>query len=176
MPDIQSPLWTFAANFITIITGIIGTVSIIASIIAFFKQRTPKGIAYEIVSSNPILNINEEVKGKIQVLFNGKPVENIHLVILRIMNYGNLPIPSKDFEIPLQMSFGSVAEILQAEILQTTPISLKNTVNLSIQQEKIVINPLLLNSQDTIDIKVTLSNFTHEINAQTRIEGIKEII
>jgi hypothetical protein len=76
------------------------------AVLIYFLQRRKKSLPYQVLAATPLLTVNEELKGKIQVTFEGTPVQNVHLVLLKILNNGNVPIASSDFELPLSFSFG----------------------------------------------------------------------
>jgi hypothetical protein len=42
--------------------------------------------------------MKEGLEGKIQILFEGQIVKKVNLLVLKIINNGNLPITSSDFE------------------------------------------------------------------------------
>src|SRR5437868_10774181 len=119
MEFIRDQLW----QFVGVITSLI---AIGFSILFYLKQRRIKSISYEVISNVPVVSVEEEVKDKIQVLFNGKRIDDARLVVLRLWNSGNAPILSADFDRPIKFDFGEKAEILDAAILETTPESIKD--------------------------------------------------
>ena len=84
-----------------------------------------------------------------------------------------MPICPGDYIVPIQLSFGNGATLLDAEVLETTPPSIQ--VNFQCALSHIEIHPLLLNSKDSIKLKVLLSDFRDEIKVDGRIVGIKRI-
>ena len=77
---IRDSLWQF-------ITIVIAIIAIIISIILYLIQRRRKSLSWEIISNTPLLSIDEEIKGDLQILFAGKPVQDIQLIILKIIQY-----------------------------------------------------------------------------------------
>ena len=74
-----------------------GFVAIIISIILWRTQRRRKALSYDIISRAPLLSVDDEIKGKLKIYFDGKPVQDIHLVLVKIINSGNVPIVSTDY-------------------------------------------------------------------------------
>ena len=167
MSDIlRDPMWQFVAVLIAIS-------AILISCALYWKQRRSKGLSYEILSRTPLLSINEEVKGKLQVLFDKKPVQQVHLVEIMLVNSGNVSILADDFERPVSLSFGEEAQILSASIAETNPDSLQaSIVN---DGKKVVLTPTLLNQGDLIKTKMLVSKFNNQIAVDGRIVGVKNI-
>jgi hypothetical protein len=93
------------------------------------------------------------------------------LLVIKISNSGNIPITNTDYERPLGFDFKS--KILEAEVIKTVPDDLK--IKLDIAYDQILIEPKLLNEDDSLWIKVILSEFTGTIKPDVRIFGIKAI-
>jgi hypothetical protein len=160
-----------AWQFVGMILALLG---IFVSILVYLKQRQVKGIAYEVISDTSVLSIQEEVKGKIQVLYNGTPVEEAHLVVLRIRNFGTASVSPADYILPLTFDFGENAEILDTEILETVPNDLKKEIALDKSSHEVMMKPILLNSQDSIKLKVLVTRID-QINVGARINGMPRI-
>jgi glycerol uptake facilitator-like aquaporin len=160
------------------ILGIAATLlaAIIGAVVAYwiYRGQTRKELSYEVITLTPILSVREEVKDRIQVLFNNKNISNVQLAILRVWNSGNIPITSSDYVEPISFGFGEKAEILDADILETIP----NFIKVSIRQvsNNVVLEPILLNSKESIKFKVLLTQPSDDINLKTRIIGLKRII
>lgn len=112
-------------------------------------------MGYEIVTDESLLTIDKELQGKIKVIYENNPIEDISLLVIKFLNQGNEPIKSDDFEEPITMSFSPNVGILSVELKQADP----PTINVKLTQEKdrIIIEPLLLNRGDSITIKVLLT-------------------
>ena len=167
MEFLRDPIWQFLS--------VIGAVAGLALTILLFKmQRNQKKISDEVISSRAVVNVSDEVKGRIQVLFDGMPVKDVSLVILKICNTGNIPILSTEYDRPITFNFGNGSKILDVEILDMMPSNIKASTKIDI--EKIMVEPLLLNSKDSFKLKVLLINFSGEIRADARIVRVKQIL
>ena len=165
MAFLRDEVWQFIGAFF-------GLVAIIVTIVLYRTQRRRKALSYEIISRTPLLSIGDEIKGKLQILFDGKPVQDIHLIVLKIINSGNVPIVSTNYERPVNLSFGENSWILTAEVSETDPEDLRATVN--IENAKVALEPVLLNGGDSITLKLLVSQLG-EINVDGRIVGVKDI-
>jgi hypothetical protein len=66
MDILRDPVWQF-----------IGVLAALVTIFIALRQRNQKEIVYDIISDTPILSIKEEVKNRVKVLFDDKPVDAI---------------------------------------------------------------------------------------------------
>jgi hypothetical protein len=169
-----------APTWISIFVSIVGVIiALFLPIILFIKQRNRKQISCEIISDRSLLSIGKEVEPNVQVLFVGKPVGDLREVILKLRNTGNVPIEVKDYENnnPIEINFGAKAEVLKAELLETVPIGLKVRAEASFKLDRVKVHlePLLLNAQDSITIRVLLSGYNSDLNVVARIAGVKQI-
>ena len=163
---LRDPLWQF-------IGAVLVVLGIIISVVVLRQERHRKKLSYEIISSTPLLSSKEEISGKLQILFKGNPVEDVHLIEIKIANSGNMPITSAEYERPVNFGFGDKAQILTAEVIETNPKNLEAPAD--IQAGRIVLAPVLLNSGDTITLRMLISQFDGHVNVDGRIVGVKEI-
>ena len=87
---LSDPIWQFVGSTIAL-------AALVVSIYVFFLQKRRKSVCYQVLTDANLLTIDEEIKGNIKILFDGTPIQNASLVILRITNDGNIPIASTDF-------------------------------------------------------------------------------
>lgn len=163
---IRDPLWQFVGAAFAL-------AAIIVAILVFWLQRRRKILSYEVVTLTPLLSVEEEIEGRVQILFDGSPIKDVHLIELRIINSGNVPIVTSDYEHPVNLSFGENAHILSAEVSKTDPENLQATANA--ENTKIILTPILLNSGDSITLKMLVSQFSGRLSVNGRIVGVKEI-
>ena len=166
MDIIRDPMWQFFGAILVVI-------GIIISIILYWIQRPKNSLSWKIISNAPLVKINSEIKGDLQVLFKGNPVENIQIVIIRIINTGNVPIKSGDYEYPINLNFDDNAQILTAEIIETIPNNIEAYTN--IDENIVFISPTLLNKGDSVTIKTLVNQFDNHISVDGRIVGVKDI-
>lgn len=163
---IRDPMW----QFFGVIFVVIG---IISSTIFNWIQRKKSALSWKIVSNTPLVRINSEVRGNLQVLFDGNPVKEIQLIIIKIINTGNVPIKSGDYERPLHLNFDENAQILTAEVIETNPINIETSAK--IEGRIVLISPALLNKGDSVTVKILVNQFNNKISIDGRIVGVKEI-
>ena len=158
-------------NFIGVI---VASITLIVTLVIYFLQKHKKGLSYEITAKNSLLTTREKVEGKIKILFDDSEVQNVNFVEIRITNTGNIGIPANDYERPLRFIFGPDTKILSSEIIKSNPENLKTIIE--IKQNEFIIQPVLMNSKDSITIKSIISNSTDdEMIVDARVKDVKEI-
>jgi hypothetical protein len=160
---LRDPAWQSAGVVVTIVVALV----------IYLLQRQRKSLSYEILSINQLLTVGEELEGKLQVIYNGEPAKDICLLIIRLYNSGNLPITTADYERPVSLLTGDSSKILSTVITNVNPENL--SFQLKIESQKISIDPILLNSKDSVTIKMLISDFSGKLVVDGRIAGVKSI-
>lgn len=165
---LRDPMWQF-------IGVVIGIIALIITFL-FWKQRQRKALSYEILSNTPLLSIEEKIKGKLQIIFDGNSVENVHLIEVKLVNSGNEPIKPSDYERPINLTFGEDSRVLTSEVIETIPDNLK--MELYTDEKSVKLSPILLNGGDSFTLKMIVSQFKigdDDIKVDGRIAGVKKI-
>lgn len=166
MDFLRDPVWQFIGAAISLI-------AVFVTVYIFTAQRSKKSLAYGVLTATELLSIKEEIKGKVQILFENRPVKNVYHVLLKIVNDGSLPINASQFERPLSFSFSNESTVLSADVAEVHPSTLHPV--LIIENNRVGLKPTLLNSGDTIQLSLLLSQHDGTINVDARIEGIPEV-
>ena len=76
---LRDPLWQFV--------GVV--LEIGASVVIYRLQKLNKRLAYEIISRTTLLTVREELENKVQVLYDGSPVQSLTVFLVRVWNAGS---------------------------------------------------------------------------------------
>lgn len=152
---------------------IFGAVTIIVTIIIYLRQRKQKKITYEAILRSDLVNVEDEVISKIQILYDKKSIDNIFLFIVKIINSGTVPIVRSDFETPINIEFAEKGKVLEADVINVSPKNL--AVDIKNSKSGVSIQPLLLNPGDSITVKILLTNYTDAV-ISGRIAGVRETL
>lgn len=158
---LRDPMWQF-----------IGAIVAIGSLVYYLGSRKKKHLSYRLQVSQ-LLSVEDDVRSKLKITFAGKAVHDLQLVTIRFFNSGNQPILSNDFEAPIEIGFAHDTRIFKAEVARTVPESLNPS--LSIKDNSVIIQPLLMNSKDWINISILLTQFDEHVRIRSRIAGINQI-
>ena len=165
---VRDPLWQF-------IGVILAIVAILVSVFVFIYQRRRKAISYEITSWTPIFSIQDLEEEKLQLTYEGQIVNDVYLIILRIVNSGNQPILPDDYEKPIEIKFQAGSRILSAETVETKPKDLQMSVDIE-DNNYAVLRPVLFNSKEEVVTKMLVSSPAEEVKISYRIAGVGSII
>lgn len=152
----------------------------VSSILWRLNQQK-KVLSFQLLSRQSLVTIRGHARRKVKVTFDGLPVDNSQLVMFRIFNSGNKPINAKDFETDLSLCMNPEAEIVHADVAETTPRDLEERVRVkgdpaplikSVGRGKLVLNPALLNPGDEIVLQLLVNNLTEQLTIKGHIEGI----
>jgi hypothetical protein len=156
-----------------VIGVILPVIAIAITVILYWIQRQKRALSWQVVSNTPLLSIDKEIKGNLEVLYKGKHVQDVQLIIAKIINTGNVPITSTDYERPINFEFGKNTRILTAEVTETSSDSLKASAN--IEGEKVILPPILMNKHDWITLKLLVNQYDDHISVDGRIVGVNKI-
>jgi len=165
---LRDPIWQFVAV-------VLALAGVLVPIILFLRQRGRKQVGYEILAQTPLVSVRGGLEEEVVVLFAGQIVENVHLVMLRIVNSGNLPITTGEFESPVTLEFGPDSQVLTAEISDTSPDDLEAVLVITESKRAVRLLPCLLNHGDSITIRMLVSEFTGDMHVAGRIVGVARI-
>lgn len=166
-PILRDPVWQFVAV-------ILGFTGIVTAVVLYVMQRRRKNLSYEIISRTPLLSAREELAGRFQILFEGKRVKEVQMVVVRITNSGNVPITTTDYERPVSLDLGDKAEVLGADVTDTKPDGLEVSIGVK-ERRRVVLNPSLLNPNDSITLKLLVSAYQGSLTVSGRIVGVRQI-
>lgn len=139
-----------------------------------YRRHKRKRLSYEIISNTPLLSVKSEVKGRIKIYLDDRPVEDVNLIMIRITNIGNDPILSKDLTTPITINFDEAAKLLSVEIFERIPVDML-LPDMALSNNWIALSPQLLNEKDSITIKILGSGVTSAPIVRARIAGVEKI-
>lgn len=167
MELLRDPLWQFVG-------AILAIAAIAVTIVVYLLQRNRKSLSYEIVSNNSLLTVREELEGKVKITYEDTPVKNVQLIVMKIINTGNVPITPSDFVRPLQFIFDEQTRILSSEVTKKEPKNID--AHITIDKNSFRLEPTLLNGKDSITIKSLVYDFDGLPKVDTRIIGVDRVI
>jgi hypothetical protein len=160
---LRDGIWQF-------IGAILALIGVGFSIYLYFVQKNRKSLSCRLLAETQLFR---HVNGKFQTTYEGRPVQNVFLIIVKVLNDGNVPILVADFEQPLTFALGSGAHVLTAESIHTAPEGLSPTLRTT--HSSVTVEPLLLNSKDEFDVKILCDGYDRSIDIKTRIVGVREV-
>jgi len=151
---------------VSIIFGII-------TLLVYLNGKQYKLLSHQIISEYPLVSIDEEVRGKLQILLDNNPVENLHLLLIKFMNTGNLPIAASDYERPITIQLQNAAYVLSAEVVEAFPFNLQ--ASLLTEKNSVTVEPFLMNREDYFTIKILAAEYDAPFQLDARIIGVRAL-
>ena len=145
---LRDPVWQFVGAVLTVL-------SLVAMFWIYWLQRQTKELAFGLLSSRRPLAIADELSSRVTVLLDGRSVGNLHLLVFGLKNSGHRAVAPTDFERNLSIKFSDGA-VISAEISAETPPNLY--AQLCVSDDKVDLQPLLLNPGDFLLIQVLVSS------------------
>ena len=174
----QSPSPTPVVNFDFRTIDLRAVLAAISAIIAFIALfyftwwRNRRKLSYDILSNVSLVSTSVEVRDKVQIFFEGKPVKNVWLIVIKLINDGNLPIKKEEFEQPLKFLFPK-SKVLNAEKVRFKPQNIATAI--SYTDDEVEIAPALFNGKDYIEFKVLVSDYQEHMTIDARIVGVSDV-
>jgi hypothetical protein len=144
-------------------------------LIWFFLQKESTDLSVTVTSKTSVVSLNSDFSDGVEVYHNKKPINGLFVADIKIKNEGNRPIEKADFDTPLKVEFNGEV-IKPVKLVSTEPAGLP--VDASVDKQSVVINPLLINPEDTFHIQVKVVNPENnelDISPSARIRAIKEL-
>jgi hypothetical protein len=133
---------------------------------------------YHSVGSPAFFIVNDELRDRLKVTFDGRGVEQLSTFDISVFNDGNAAISPADFIEPISISFPDASHIFGVLVTEASPSNLGVTV--SRNSGSFVIGPVLLNPGDefTLQFLVELpaNSFFPKPEIGGRIVGVRSLL
>lgn len=142
----------------------LGLAAIVTPFVVTWWHRGYKALSYTMISFPTSLLTSEE---KVEE-------QDVHRVIVEIVNSGNTEIRPADYESPVNLSFSGNAHVLTVEVSKKNPTNLPATIYK--ENKTVVLREVLLNPGDSIELQCTVSQFDGRMDVYGRIAGVRAIL
>lgn len=141
-------------NFVNIIISIISIiVVIIVGYLTISSNKKIKSLEFIFITKISLLDIEEEIKDKIEIKYNKMLIKNLSKAKFSIKNSGDLPIiSSKDVLQPILIQFPNDIQLIKNSI-NTFPSTIKADVKLDSSRNGIILSFDALDVNDIIEIE-----------------------
>jgi hypothetical protein len=150
--------------------GMVLTVCV--SIYIYRAQKSQSNLAFGVLSNRQLVALDTNFHSRIKVLVDGKPVENVHLIVCAIKNAGNKAFTKEDIT-HLNITFGEMAWVLDAKITRQYPENLR--ADLITENQKLCVELGLLNPGEYLVFQVLVSCAFPSVVCDARIRNVTEL-
>jgi hypothetical protein len=147
---------------------LIGIIAVSIAWLAYRSQRGRKGLEYIVLSIQRL--VDPRVAQDLDVVFDGRPVDDPSLTVLRMVSTGDKGIPSETFESPLRVTLVGASRVVHASVSAKRPSDLP--VALTTDSNHASIDPLLLNPGDFIEVLVLADGQPTRVALDARIADV----
>jgi hypothetical protein len=159
--------WKFIFSLLAALAGVLVPVWL------WQVELSARSIAVRLVSSVALQPETTSTIPDLQISVDGVKLESPYLSTLELVNSGTKPIPSSDFESPIELLVYEGAQIVRARIASTRPTDVHGEI--TIDKQSVKLQPLLLNSKDSLTFAVITSGNAPTFASRARIAGISKI-
>lgn len=159
---LRDPLWQFVG-------AVLALLALPTAIWIYLLQRPRKELAYGVFSSRRILSVASELRNRVMVTVDGRPVEDVHLVIFGVKNSGNVPVLETDYLYTPALGPGEGTGVISADLSKFFPENLQ--VSLTLQSNKIEFKTPLLNPGDYFTVQALTSGKSPKFTPDFRLVG-----
>lgn len=152
-------------------SALVGIVALLLAILGRWQRR--KELSYN-CSSIEWASLQALEMGEYKGPPEKTPSVDAHMLFLRLINSGNLPISSKDFEESIIVTFEAPSKIIGMDETVFYPSELRTYIGF--RQNTITISPLLLNPGNWILLKLLVDCFDLDhLKVAGHIAGVSDI-
>lgn len=157
--------------------------AIAVTLVLWILNLRKKELSYEILSDTPIISCKADIQQDFEIRFRGELVNDVCLVLVKVMNSGNVPIRSADYEGRLKIALSKGSKLIMADIEETFPSNLEErgggngpgSLIESINASDIIFRPVLLNGRDHFTAKLLISESSGPVSVSAHVEGLHEV-
>lgn len=158
------------SSSITLLATVVG---IVVPIWIWRADQTSKALEFRVVSQASLEPAKSgDIKG-LQITLDSAPLDGPYLTVVELLNDGLKPIPSSEFEGPVEVRLSGGTKVVRAQLVSSKPKSLE--AKLTFTENSVAVAPLLLNPEDKLTISILTSGGMPSFSPRARIAGIAEI-
>jgi hypothetical protein len=169
---LRDPVWQGIGAAISVLAIIS---SIVLGMAVYRLQRRRKELGYRVLSETRVAAVEAAVGERVQILYEGQPVSDVHLVIVELVNSGNQPILRGDYQYPLHVGLGEGTQVLTVEQVDSNPEGINPLPSITQSRNEVRVEPVLLNAGDSFRLKLLVTKYGGTVDLEARIVGVKQI-
>ncbi|NJA05269.1 hypothetical protein HC024_05925 [Methylococcaceae bacterium WWC4] len=157
----------------TSLTFIVSIVGIAVPIWLWQADLHAKSLSFRLASQVPLTaETTGTIKG-LEVLMDGIKIQSPVLSVVTLVNDGKKPLPTTDFESPLQLRVLEGSSIVRAEVTSTYPKDIE--AKITWDKTAVSFKPVLLNPEETITISILSEGKQPDFSPRARVIGISSV-
>jgi hypothetical protein len=152
----------------------LAVLTIAVPIAFYFGTRPVKRLRVEILSNSPLVSVNTAMAKEMQILYKGKPVQALSLILLKFANVGNEPIKESDYSEPIRILMSQSAGVGEVSVQESRPDGIR-LIPTVIASNEVELARVLFNPGDQAVLKILALNNDSTLKITARIVGISTL-
>lgn len=132
-----------------------------------------RSLHFVILSQTPLQPLESETIPDLAVTIGNTKIAAPFLTVLELLNDGSRPVPSNDFESPIEILADTGVNIVRARVTNANPKDIM--VELATEPQSVILKPFLINPGDSVTIAVLTEGKSPVFRSRARISGISSV-
>ncbi|SEJ75053.1 hypothetical protein SAMN05216327_11879 [Dyadobacter sp. SG02] len=107
----------------------IGAILAVAALIVAIRQNKKKRLSYQVLYSEPLVDISNQVKNDLKITYKDHVVDQLNILTIKIINNGGVSIRQTDFENMIELKIENAKTIISYGFSDTYPSNLNTLIN-----------------------------------------------
>jgi hypothetical protein len=159
--------WKFLVGLLVALAGVI------VPVLLWQFDLSSKELTVKLESSTNLSPTGLANEDRVQITVAGNHVDKPTLSTIEIKSTGSRPISTADYEAPLKVSVAPPSKLVSARLARTDPLGLPAKIR--VESNVILLEPLLLNPNDTLKVVVVTADGIPTFEPTARIAGIRNV-
>ncbi|WP_327268339.1 hypothetical protein OG233_09800 [Streptomyces sp. NBC_01218] len=156
--------------FLALLGGVVSVLGLLLGYVSHRRHQRTR-IGYRLVADSPLAQNIDGIEN-LGIHYDGRVLTRPRLMVLEIINVGNVPIRPDDYQDDLGVTFPEGVEIVWSSV-QGTPASV--TADVRVVAESVRIGRPLLNAEDVLTLQVLADGDGADVRVAGRGVGFSEV-
>lgn len=159
--------WKFLLTLAVAVAGVVGPFWL------WRADQSGKSVSVELISQVPLRPSEKDAVPGLQIAIDGVPLADPYFSVVKVINSGDKPIPTADFESPLEIRPPTETAIAGARITAKAPEDIE--AEIAWDKQSVRLKPTLLNPRDTVTVSIITSGGRPSFSTKARIVGVASV-
>lgn len=132
-----------------------------------------KSLSFQLASQVPLTTETAGTIKGLEVLMDGIQIKSPTLSVVTLVNDGKKPLPTADFETPLELRILEGSTVVRAEVTSTRPKDME--AKITWDKKMVRFTPVLLNPDETITVSILSEGAKPTFSPRARIIGVSSV-
>lgn len=157
----------------TSLTFIATVVGIAIPVWLWRADLTSKSLSLQLASQTPLTSESAGAIKGLEVSMDGVKIVSPTLSVVTLLNDGKKPLPTTDFEAPVEVRVASGSRIIRAEVTSSQP----KDIEAKIQWDNAAVRflPVLMNPEESVTVSILTEDPRPSFSSRARVVGVSTV-